>query len=210
MPPDQLGPKTSLIFTPVDQPRAQLDVYANYGIGFHSNDVRGAFAQPAVTPLARATGEEIGARARLFERWDVAAALWQLDLASETVWSGDDGTTGVSDSTNRRGFEFETRYEVTPWLAGDVALTFTKSQFTTDMANGGGLALAPKQTWAGGLSAGMRSGQATSAGAFASTESATDQRATMALSSRRASRNSTCTSAIAADGSTSRSTLRTY
>jgi outer membrane receptor protein involved in Fe transport len=148
----QLSPKVSLIVSPLARPGAQLDLYANYGHGFHSNDVRGVFAQPAVTPLARARGEEIGARARFWERWDLAAALWQLDLASETVWNGDDGTTGVSDPTTRRGVEFETRYEVTPWLAADVALTFTKSQFTTDMENGGGLALAPKQTWAGGLS----------------------------------------------------------
>jgi len=148
----QLSPKASLIFTPLDRPRAQLDVYANYGHGFHSNDVRGVFGQPAVTPLARARAEELGARTRLFQRWDLAVALWQLDLASETVWNGDDGTTGVSDPTTRRGVEVETRYEVTPWLAADLQLSFTKSQFTTDRANGGGLALAPRQTWAGGLS----------------------------------------------------------
>ncbi len=149
----QFSPKASLIVTPLDGENAALDVYANYGRGFHSNDVRGVFAQPSVTPLARAIGEEVGARARLFGRWDVAAALWKLDLDSETVWNGDDGTTGVSDPTTRHGIEMETRYEVTPWLAADLALTFTHSQFSTDMENGGGLALAPKQTWAGGLSA---------------------------------------------------------
>jgi TonB family protein len=148
----QLSPKASLIVTPLRRPDAELDVYLDYGHGFHSNDVRGVFAQPAVTPLARAKGEEIGVRARLFERWDLALALWQLDLASETVWNGDDGTTGVGDPTNRKGIEMETRYEVTPWLAADLELTFTKSLFTTDMENGGGLALAPKQTWTGGLS----------------------------------------------------------
>jgi outer membrane receptor protein involved in Fe transport len=79
--------------------------------------------------------------------------LWRLDLDSETVWNGDDGTTGVSDPTTRHGVELESRYEVTPWLAADLALTFTHSQFSTDLANGGGLALAPKTTWAGGLSA---------------------------------------------------------
>jgi TonB family protein len=148
----QWSPKASLIVTPVDRPRAQLDLYLDYGQGFHSNDVRGVFAVPAVTPLARATGEEVGARARFFERWDLAAALWRLDLASETVWNGDAGTTAVSDPTTRRGIELETRYEITPWLAADLELIFTHSQFTTDRENGGGLALAPKQTWAGGLS----------------------------------------------------------
>jgi hypothetical protein len=97
-------------------------------------------------------GEELGARTRLWGRWDLAAALWKLDLDSETVWNGDDGTTGVSGPTTRHGVEVESRYEVTPWLAADLALTFTHSQFSTYLQNGGGLALAPKQTWAGGLS----------------------------------------------------------
>jgi TonB family protein len=149
----QLSPKASLILAPIDRAGAQLEIYANYGHGLHSNDVRGTFAQPAVTPLTRAIGEELGARARLFDRWDVAAALWQLDLASETIWNGDSGTTAAGDPTTRRGLELETRGDLTRWLAADLALTFTKSRFTTDRENGGGLALAPRQTWAGGLSA---------------------------------------------------------
>jgi outer membrane receptor protein involved in Fe transport len=88
----------------------------------------------------------------LFDRWDVAAALWRLDLANETVWNGDDGTTSVGDRTTRRGVEAETRYEMTPWLAADLDVTFTKSRFSTATSNGGGLALAPKRTWTGGLS----------------------------------------------------------
>jgi TonB family protein len=147
----QWSPKASLIVTPLDRPGAELDLYANYGQGYHSNDVRGVFATPAVTPLARARGEEVGARAHLFNRWDLAAALWRLDLASETVWNGDEGTTAVSGPTTRQGVEVETRFEVTPWLAADLEVTFTRSRFTTDGENGGGLALAPKQTWAGGL-----------------------------------------------------------
>ncbi len=149
----QFSPKASAVVTPVDRPGAQLDVYANWGNGFHSNDVRGAFTTPAVTPLTRAIGEEIGARTRLFERWDFAAAGWMLDLDNETTWDGDDGTTGVSPATRRYGIELETRYEITPWLAADANVTFTHSRFSTDHENGNGLALAPKQTWDGGLSA---------------------------------------------------------
>ncbi|HSO40285.1 MAG TPA: TonB family protein, partial [Labilithrix sp.] len=149
----QLSPKTSLVVSPLDGPQAQLDVYVNYGHGFHSNDVRGAFSSPAVSPLTRAIGSEIGARTRLFDRLDLATAFWQLDLKNETVWNGDDGTTGVSDGTNRHGIEVEGRYEITKWLSVDGDVTFTKSQFSTDGANGGGLALAPKQTYSGGISA---------------------------------------------------------
>jgi outer membrane receptor protein involved in Fe transport len=101
--------------------------------------------------MARAIGEEVGSRARLFDHWDVAAALWQLDLDSETVWIGDEGTTEVGGATRRRGVEFETRYEFTKWLAADLDVTLTKSGYT-DGSSTSGLALAPKQTWAGGLS----------------------------------------------------------
>ena len=152
----QWSPKTSLVVSPIESRSATLDLYVNYGHGFHSNDVRGVFppsSQSPVTPLTRAKGEEIGTRAHLWGRWDLAAALWQLDLENETVWDGDNGTTAVGGATTRRGVEFETRYEFTSWLAADLDLTYTHSQFSKDNENGGGLALAPKTTWAGGLSA---------------------------------------------------------
>ena len=149
----QFSPKASLALTPFDRKNAQLDVYLNWGHGFHSNDVRGAFTKPAITPLTRAVGEEVGARTRLWNRFDFAIAGWLLDLDSETTWGGDDGTTAVGPATRRYGVELESRYELTRWLAVDGALTFTHSQFTTEHQNGGGLALAPKQTWSGGLSA---------------------------------------------------------
>lgn len=149
----QLSPKVNLVVTPFQQPDLQCDVYVNWGQGFHTNDVRGAFAMPRITPITRAIGEEVGTRARLWNRWDLAATAWMLDLDHETVWNGDDGTTAVSGATNRFGVEVESRFEFTPWLAADVDATFTHSQFSTDGSNGGGLALAPRQTWSGGLSA---------------------------------------------------------
>jgi outer membrane receptor protein involved in Fe transport len=149
----QISPKMSAVIAPLEKKNAQLEFYGNYGHGFHTNDVRGAFASPSVTPITRAIGEEVGARARLFDRWDLATAFWMLDLASETVWNGDDGTTVASGATNRKGIEIETRFELTKWLAADLDVTFTQSAFTENHGNGNGLALAPKETWSGGLSA---------------------------------------------------------
>ncbi len=149
----QLSPKASLVISPLQEDPAQLDIFVNYGNGFHSNDVRGAFSSPAVTPLTRAIGEEAGARARLFDRLDLAAAFWRLDLSSETVWSGDEGTTQVGGATKRQGVELESRYEFTKWLAADLDLTFTDSAFKENAGNGNGLALAPKRTYSGGVSA---------------------------------------------------------
>ena len=148
----QLSPKVNVIVSPLSNALVQWDFFANYGHGFHSNDVRGAFSADAVTPLTRAIGGEVGTRARLFDRWDLAASGWRLQLGNETVWIGDEGTTEVGDATLRYGVELDTRFELTKWLAADLDVTFTRSQFSTDGSNGGGLALAPQQTWSGGLS----------------------------------------------------------
>ena len=163
-----------------------------------------------MTPLTRAIGEEVGSRGRFFNRWDLAVAFWQLDLANETVWVGDEGTTEVGGSTRRQGVELETRYEITKWLAADVDVTFTKSQFKANAGNGNGLALAPKQTYSGGLSARHALGPGIVRGGlrfYGITRSARERR--RRASSRRASRCSTCTPAIGCGASTSRSTSRT-
>ncbi|MEP7052415.1 MAG: TonB family protein [Pseudomonadota bacterium] len=149
----QFSPKATAVVSPMARQGAELDLFLNWGHGFHSNDVRGVFTSPSVTALTRAVGEELGARTRLWDRFDFAASAWLLDLNGETTWNGDDGTTNVGPRTRRYGLEFESRYEFTPWLAADGAVTFSHSQFSTDGQNGGGLALAPKQTWSGGLSA---------------------------------------------------------
>jgi outer membrane receptor protein involved in Fe transport len=155
----QLSPKASVIVTPLATDDVALDVYGNYGHGFHSNDARGVvLARNAVTPLTRAIGSEAGARARLFDRWDVAVTGWQLDLKSETVWIGDEGTTEAGGATRRYGIELETRFEITKWLAADLDLTATKAAFTQNAGNGASVALAPRHTWAGGLSARHPSG----------------------------------------------------
>lgn len=106
-----------------------------------------------MTPLTRVRGGEVGTRARLFDRLDLAATGWVLGLDNETVWVGDEGTTEVGDSTLRYGGEFEARFELFTWLAADLDVTVTRSQLATEGGNGGGLVLAPQQTWSGGLSA---------------------------------------------------------
>lgn len=155
----QLSPKGAVIVTPVDKENVHVEVYGNYGHGFHSNDARGVVrGRDPVTPLTRATGYEAGSRARLFNRLDIAAAAWRLDLESETVWLGDEGTTESSDATRRFGVELETRLAITSWLSADVDLTATKSAFVLNRGNGDSVALAPRYTWAGGLSARHPSG----------------------------------------------------
>ena len=138
-----LSPKANVIVTPLSTESVQWELYANYGQGFHSNDVRGVFTSQPVSPLVRANGGEVGTRTRLFNRWDFAATGWLLDLTNETVWSGDEGTTSVSPATRRYGAELETRFELTSWLAADLDVTFTRAQYV----NGRAGARCPSTPW---------------------------------------------------------------
>lgn len=149
-----LSPKTSLVLTPLPA----LDVYLNYGRGFHSNDARAVTrAAAAVTPLARATGYELGTRTRLGPL-DVAAAAWALDLDSDLVWVGDDGTTKERGATRRRGLELEVRYRLTSWFRADGDVTYSRARFVETTGVGVLVPLAPAFTYAAGLSAQHPSG----------------------------------------------------
>jgi len=150
-----LSPKASLIVSP----HRAVDLFFNFGYGFHSNDARGVVrAVDPVTPLTAALGYEIGARTRLADRLDLALSLWGLDLESELVWSGDEGTTEASSATRRLGLEFEARLRITDWLHYDLDFTANDARFRGNAGNGDAVALAPRFTVSSGLSVRTRFG----------------------------------------------------
>lgn len=157
-----VSPKANLILTPLDE----TDFYFNFGTGFHSNDARHAIlaksepekAGGLKSPLTRSLGFEIGARTRQFNRLDVAAAFWFLDLDSELVFSGDAGNqeTGASGSfepagaTRRWGIDFEMRSRLTDWLFADIDLGYADPRLRH---SGEAIPLAPTLLLNGGLRA---------------------------------------------------------
>ena len=147
----RLSPKASLVLSP----HATTDLFVNFGYGFHSNDARGVVrAEAPVTPLAPTLGYELGARTRLLDRrLELAAALWGIDIGSEVVWVGDEGTTEAAGATRRLGVELEGRYQIRPWLFADLDLTLADAAFRENAGNGQAIALAPRLTVSGGLSA---------------------------------------------------------
>jgi len=114
-----------------------IEFYANYGRGFHSNDVRGATitidplsGAPAsqVPILVRAEGFEIGAR---FERgpFHMSVALFSLELDSELVFVGDAGTTEASDASTRKGIEASLFWKPNDWFVADLSAAYTDANF---------------------------------------------------------------------------------
>ncbi len=150
-----LSPKASLVFSAI--PFTEL--YANFGSGFHSNDARGVVRQQdAVTPLTRARGMELGARSLLFDRVDLAGAVYLLDLASEIVWVGDEGTTEARGPTRRIGAEVELRVRLLPWLFADADASVSNATYVENAGNADAVALAPTLLLGAGLSARHPSG----------------------------------------------------
>jgi outer membrane receptor protein involved in Fe transport len=162
----QASPKANLTITPLEN----TEIYLNFGQGFHSNDARanitgqfsgqrasgtGVEVAGRATPLARGTGYEIGARTRLFDRIDLAAAVWNLKLGSELVFSGDAGTDEPSGASSRRyGVDFEARWQINDWLYADYDLSWVHARFD----NGGFVPLAPPILMNGGLTADFHNG----------------------------------------------------
>lgn len=156
------SPKLTWVLSPLEVADAKpswldlFDVYLNFGRGFHSNDARGATRQndplhPRVSLLTKASSWEVGTRLHFLNAIDFAAAAFQLDLESETVWNGDDGTTVAVGPTLRRGLELEARAKIWKWLFLDADATFTRATFKENAGNGGAIALAPTRTFAGGI-----------------------------------------------------------
>lgn len=130
---DIFAPKAALAWQPLDG----LELYANYGHSFHSNDVRGASIRvdpvtrepvDQVDVIARAEGFELGARLEQ-DTFNIAVAAFYLKLDSELVFVGDAGTTEPNDATRRYGAELTAFWKPYEFLTLDASLAYTDARF---------------------------------------------------------------------------------
>lgn len=139
--PVNSGTETAGIFSPklglVAGPWAKTELYANAGLGFHSNDARGVTdpVDPA-TPLVQAKNVELGVRTSALPGLVSTVSVWRLDFDSELAYVGDAGATEAGDPTRRYGVEFANFYQATSWLAFDADLAFTHARYTGNPTGG--------------------------------------------------------------------------
>jgi hypothetical protein len=119
-------------------PWSGTEIYANAGMGYHSNDARGAVitvdpesGEPAerVTPLVRARGAEVGVRTVALRGLQSTVALWYLGLDSELLFVGDAGTTEAGRRSRRYGVEWTNYARLRPWLTADADVSFSRARF---------------------------------------------------------------------------------
>jgi outer membrane receptor protein involved in Fe transport len=128
-----LSPSFALAWEAADD----VELYANYGRGLHSNDVRGAAitidpasGDPAdqAPILVRAEGAELGARIEK-RTWNASFTAFWLTLDSELVFVGDAGTTEPNDASERVGVELSAFWQPVDWLALDGSAAWTDAEF---------------------------------------------------------------------------------
>ena len=151
-----MSPKASAVFGPW----AGTEFYANAGMGFHSNDARGAVirvdplsGEPAdrVTPLVRARGAEFGVRTVRIRGLQSTVSLWYLGIDSELLFVGDAGTTEPGRPSRRFGVEWTNYARVNSWLTLDADVSFSRARFTDSDPAGNRIPGALDRVVSGGL-----------------------------------------------------------
>jgi hypothetical protein len=136
-----ISPKASLIY----RKSAATEWYASAGRGFHSNDARGVTQQvdpvtgeavSSVDPLASSSGAELGVKTQWQQRWNLAAALWHLELDSELLFVGDAGTTEATRPSERWGLELNNFWMIDEVWSLEADIAWTDARFSDDAIEG--------------------------------------------------------------------------
>ena len=141
-------------------PWYETEFYANFGTGYHSNDARAVISDPGLTALPTARGYEFGVKTKAIPRTELSLTYWVIDLASELVFVGDDGTTEPRGPSHREGIEFAMRVKILDWLTFSGDVTASKAEFDS----GGAVPLAPLLTSRADLTARLPWGLSSSVG----------------------------------------------
>jgi outer membrane receptor protein involved in Fe transport len=158
------SPKLGIIFGPWDR----TELYLNAGMGYHSNDARGAVVtvnpsdptqQLVQAPLlVRSKGAEIGVRSQALKGFDTSLSLFALDFDSELLFVGDAGTTEPSRPSRRIGFEWTNSYRPRPWASFDLDFAWTHARFTDYSIQGDWIPGAPTYVLSTGFALGSDTG----------------------------------------------------
>jgi outer membrane receptor protein involved in Fe transport len=139
----QNSPKLSVAIGPFGTEK--LEVFANAGRGFHSNDARGAtlVTQPAdgspadkLSLFAKSSGSEVGLRGTPIPGlvWTSSVALWQMKSSSELVFVGDEGITEARGASRRHGVEWSNYFTPTSSVLIDFDLAWSQARFDIPVA----------------------------------------------------------------------------
>ena len=129
-----VSPKVSAAFGPWKG----TELYANWGLGYHSNSALGIVLQvdpftgepaPAAPAFSRAQGAEFGVRTVAVRGLQTTVTGWYLYFDSELIYVGDSGSTEVGPASRRAGVEITNYVYPNRWLSMDLDVSFSQARF---------------------------------------------------------------------------------
>lgn len=149
-----ISPKINLNYSP----SANVKIFFNNGIGFHSNDSRVILSNQANDILPKVFGTDLGIILKPVKALVLKTTLWHLYSQQEFVYVGDAGIVEPSGKTRRMGIDVSARYQVSSWLYADLDVNLTKARATGEPKGEDYVPLAPAFTSIGGLTAKSKNG----------------------------------------------------
>jgi len=119
-----ISPKVDVAYALNDH----VELYADWGRGFHSNDVRGHFTTTPAPILVKGTGKELGARLQA-GTFTLTTTYWWLNVGSELRFVGDSNAVEPTGASRRHGYELVAFWRPLPWLAIDGNYTGSHARY---------------------------------------------------------------------------------
>lgn len=124
----RVSPKAGLAWEVSDY----VELYANWGRGFHSNDGRGVVNTTNPVPgLSPGKGHEAGARTTLGDV-TLTATYWWLDQDSELIFVGDSNSVEAKGASTREGAELTMFWQPLDWLGLDAVYTESRARYVNN------------------------------------------------------------------------------
>jgi len=124
----RVSPKVALAWQALDD----VELYANWGRGFHSNDARGIVNTNAPVPgLSPGTGYEVGGRLTVGD-FKFTSSYWWLDQDSELIFVGDSNSVEPKGGSEREGFELTMFWQPLYWLGVDAVYTESEARYVNN------------------------------------------------------------------------------
>lgn len=121
----RVSPKVGVAYTVTND----IELYGNWGEGFHSNDARGVVNPLDPVPgLSPGTGYEAGARFEL-GTLRVTSAYWWLNLDSELIFVGDSNSVEPRGGSRREGYELTAFWRPVDWLGIDAVYVGSRARY---------------------------------------------------------------------------------
>jgi len=124
-----ISPKLGIAFGPW----RSTELYANAGLGFHSNHANGAVQQEDRSDLlVRTRGAELGMRTLLIAGLHSSLSVWTIDSDSELVYAPEAGFTQPERPGRRYGIEWLNFYRPLRWMTLDADAAWSHARYRTD------------------------------------------------------------------------------